>query len=83
MVAGGGTLRPAQEGGCDPLPCLPSAEAWGPFATLAAGESRSTPRRLEGGVRGGTPGVATGNRTHLVFPKCAVKALRRAGLKEG
>lgn len=24
-------------------------------------------------MRGGTPGIATGNHTHLVFPKCAFK----------
>lgn len=78
-MSSGGRGRDAKArpgGGCDPLPCLPSTEAWGPFATLAARESRSTPRRREEGEvgeRGGTPGVATGNCTHLVFPKCAFK----------
>lgn len=84
-MSSGGRGRDAKArpgGGCDPLPCLPSTEAWGPFATLAAPESRSTPHRWEEGGRGeGRDSRRCHRELHSPgVPEVCLPALRQAGL---
>lgn len=73
MVAGGGTRRPAQEGAATCCLACPALRFGDPLRFLQLRSQGLRHGAGGGGGRGGTPGVATGNHTHLVFLKCAFK----------
>lgn len=72
MVAGGGTRRPAQEGAATRSRACPTLRFGDPKLLLQLG-SQGLRQGARWRGRGGTPGVATWNCTHLVFLKCALE----------